>query len=1356
MNASKQATSSSRRQRPAEISITKDTLSGLFHEQTAKQYILRRLDEMAQSDNCALFLIDIEIPDNVYDDGEIPAADRIAHHTGQVLSTLFRATDVVGRLNENTFLVFLTGAISEETAFEKASFLCHYLRFPSSRTKDAVSKACVGVYLASGSGLDYETLYAGAQASLKQAKQNGTGCFYIDGTETASAGRSTSPSPSILRQFNTLLENLDDGICLLEASDPVRVTYISPGFYRMLGLQRNSLDLPCDLKRLGIHPDYAAEYEQLLRTEIGEGETVEHLHRISDSEGRWLWRHVRACRIARPGSDVPVFMEISRNVSELMENRLKLQENSALLHVALGQSRSLLWEVNHSDRVLHIHRINAPSHTPDIVFDGFPSALLESGFIHPDSASNFRHFAAGMLDGKARDTGNFIMKDPDNDCYGWFSLSYRQICDADRTPVKALGIQERLPSVSGVYSTGFPRRPIPETLRHHLIVRLHANLTANTVEELWMDGMDQTSQALGSPYSDILKDRESLLFIRPEGQEFETCFDRERLLSDYGKGRLWFSRDFRRIDGGGNILWFTATINLVRSIKTGDIHLFTCFCDTQMRHDWENLLETGVEHDPVSGLYSSQTMKALSKLLICSGSGSLCALALIRMSGSYGRLIRDRKSEALQKRRFLAIALSFALGTDCVVGQHDAASILVFFPKCVSRFEIQKRIEDAFGYVRTVLDELPEMDAVRFVAGVITERIEAADYGILFSRASSLCELWENAAMDMVVFPNEEEDWTWAGLGRESGNDGIPVQPVELERALTPDEQRAAFNCVTSMLTAGSLKASMENVLHCLGSYYKASRVYILALSENQKTVTMLFEWMDQNKSSIQHVLSGMRLEKFPLLQRCLNEKMPIFIKSSRNSSTSEGEKFWHFTVFPIVTQQETDGFLCVENAREHEEDAALVGTLLPYLTREQQRYQRFPAGVFSSAMDSLSRLPNLRSYLDVVGSLDSSSYSSMGALSLDVPYFSAINGSQGYDYGRELLSHIAETLTDVFGKAYIFRTWDAEFVVLYPNTIMEVFISRCTRLRTMLQRRYPGQLRIGYTWADGIFSAKSLVKEARSIMRCENVKEEPGDRIAFLDNPRFNVQEAAADGSFLAYFQPKIDMRDGSLAGAEALVRGIDKAGHIILPAQFIESLEKNGSIRELDLMMLEKVMEQLSEWKARGLPDVKVSVNISRFTLFNPTTLASILAIQSHYPEISPEQVELEITETAGDIEKATLASVIDGFREYGICFELDDFGSHYANLSIFSNIRFNTIKLDRSLINELPGNEISRMLIENIIHICRNVGMKCVAEGVENKPQEEALLEAGCIYAQGYYYSRPLPPRKFEEQYLKKEQQ
>ena len=229
--------------------------------------------------------------------------------------------------------------------------------------------------------------------------------------------------------------------------------------------------------------------------------------------------------------------------------------------------------------------------------------------------------------------------------------------------------------------------------------------------------------------------------------------------------------------------------------------------------------------------------------------------------------------------------------------------------------------------------------------------------------------------------------------------------------------------------------------------------------------------------------------------------------------------------------------------------------------------------------------------------------------------------------------------------------------------------------------------------------------------------------------------------------------MRDGSLAGAEALVRGIDSMGNIIPPGQFIETLEKNGSIRELDLYMLESVLKQLSQWKSQGLPAVRVSVNISRFTLFNPTSLASILAIQSHYPEIPAEQIELEITETAGDMEKATLASIVDNFREFGIEFDLDDFGSRYANISMFSSIRFNTIKLDRSLVNDLPDNEISRMLVENIVTICKNFGMRCVAEGVETRLQEAALLKAGCIYAQGYYYSKPLPPGKFEKEFLQK---
>ena len=153
----------------------------------------------------------------------------------------------------------------------------------------------------------------------------------------------------------------------------------------------------------------------------------------------------------------------------------------------------------------------------------------------------------------------------------------------------------------------------------------------------------------------------------------------------------------------------------------------------------------------------------------------------------------------------------------------------------------------------------------------------------------------------------------------------------------------------------------------------------------------------------------------------------------------------------------------------------------------------------------------------------------------------------------------------------------------------------------------------------------------------------------------------------------------------------------------------------------------------------------------MFNPTALASVLAIQSRYPEIPADQIELEITETAGDMENATLAQIVRDFEHCGILFELDDFGTGYANMSVLSNIQFSTVKLDRSLVNDLPGNEISGMLVQNITEICKNFHMKCVAEGVETVQQRDALLAAGCIYGQGYYYARPLSSQEFEKQYL-----
>ena len=286
MNAEHINSSDSGGAAPAEKTAVKDVLSGLLQKDAANRYILRRIGEMRPSDRCALFLIRIRSAGSGADDreekGRKPSAVRqntIIQQTGRVLSALFRPTDIAGRLDENTFLVFLTCAVTEESASEKAALLCRSLRSSDVPGTEGLLKAQAGIYLASGSGLQPEALYDGAREALKRAARGRKDYCCINGMASASSEREHSGFLSSDRQLFTLLENLEEGVCLLEAADSIRITRISPGFYRLLGMKRDSLPLPCGLKRLGIHPDYAAEYEQLRRKRQNGGASAQDLRR---------------------------------------------------------------------------------------------------------------------------------------------------------------------------------------------------------------------------------------------------------------------------------------------------------------------------------------------------------------------------------------------------------------------------------------------------------------------------------------------------------------------------------------------------------------------------------------------------------------------------------------------------------------------------------------------------------------------------------------------------------------------------------------------------------------------------------------------------------------------------------------------------------------------------------------------------------------------------------------------------------------------------------------------------------------------------------------------------------------------
>lgn len=1330
---------------------TKDALSGLLNRATAELYINQRLDQMTSEQLCALFIIDLDNFKAVNDTMGHQAGDQAIHLAARILSSLFRATDIVGRLGGDEFIVFLCGRITEKLVRRKGHELCQKLQLVLGGNPAVTVTASVGIYL-SNKAQNFEQIYRSADLALYKAKKNGKHGFFLKHSDGLPEPGRDDFQPVGTIPLSGLLEHMDSGVALLEMGEPIRLIYASPSFCRIIGVEPQSYQLPCPLYQI-VHPDDLVDLERTLRQGIDQEGSVDHIHRVSTDGENWFWWHVRATRIEY-NNPYPVLLATTTDISRFKESEERLQQLNQRLQSALEQTAQGMWEVDMATRTFTIFSYVQGDHLSESMHGAFPELLLSNGWVHPNSASRFQEFAEDLLQGQMQGYGNFVTQFQDTGCYGWAALSYRMLCDEMGRAVKAVGIIENLPQdLNGQESRPLFRRPLPESLTPYLIVGLHANLSRDTVQELWVEGKNLTGRVGEECCSQILRREGEKLFSGDDRQTLAGYFDREELLRIFARGERWLSIEYRRVDGSGSIRWVSHVVNLGEDPVTREVHLFSYLTQADHRRQMEVAIGIDIVRDRITGLYDRATTRALVEFRLGKSRFRECAIAVILLGG-LERLYAENAEEMNRRRYYVAAALSVALGPECTLGQYSRDKLLVFFPEITSKSVVRKRLEDAFAFIRLSLAGTLALGSVRFVAGAVCARPEGAGYLQMSAQAVQLCQLWHNAAADAVVFPQEGEEWVWDELQRTDREDLVTIHHAEMERPLSDREKDVAFQCISAMLDSDSLDSSIRSVLNAIGHYYMADRVYVLTLAENRYVVTMPYEWTSQRKPSIQQVVSGQLVEHFPLVKRCMEERAPVFLSRShrlfqRGSAAGEA---WHFTVLPLMENDLVEGFLCIENSREHPADAALFTTLIPYILREQKRFQTKMQMPGESSGNFLSGLPNLRSYMNVIYSLNSDVYSTLGAVCLDVPQMSTINSSQGFEYGSKLLWYVSKTLADIFGQAFLFRTWDAEFVALCPDTTREVFVGRCTRLRSGLQRRYPKNIRMGYTWSDGVFTGKALVNEARSIMHCERVTGGPESGSRPLGCGLQSVNEAVRLGRFTVYLQPKVHMLTGALMGAEALVRGLDEQGGLIPPGRFIGELEKNGDIRDLDLYVLDHTLSYMDRWRGQGYKPVTVSVNFSRRTLFEPTTLASVLAIQSRYPLLSSEHLMLEITESAGRVETSTLTEHLDRYRELGVRFALDDFGSQYANISIFTNVKFDEVKLDRSLISQLSDSAKGRMLVRDLVEICRSAGMMCVAEGVENQAQVAALTEAGCVCAQGYYYDRPMPVEHFEQKYLR----
>lgn len=252
------------------------------------------------------------------------------------------------------------------------------------------------------------------------------------------------------------------------------------------------------------------------------------------------------------------------------------------------------------------------------------------------------------------------------------------------------------------------------------------------------------------------------------------------------------------------------------------------------------------------------------------------------------------------------------------------------------------------------------------------------------------------------------------------------------------------------------------------------------------------------------------------------------------------------------------------------------------------------------------------------------------------------------------------------------------------------------------------------------------------------------------VDKIESEMEKALETGEFKVFLQPKWDIINNRLAGAEALARWIKADGNIVYPGNFIPVFEKNGFIEKLDFFMLESVCREMGGRIKRNQKICPVSVNQSRLLLHNPEYINNVVKVLKAY-DMPRQFVELELTETVFFDDRTKMIDIMKQLKDLHLKLSMDDFGSGYSSLNLLKDIPFDVLKIDREFFSEAITSESSTWILQKIIEMAEGLGMEVICEGVETQVQIDSLRKIGCHMVQGYYYSKPMPMDEFVAKYL-----
>ena len=382
--------------------------------------------------------------------------------------------------------------------------------------------------------------------------------------------------------------------------------------------------------------------------------------------------------------------------------------------------------------------------------------------------------------------------------------------------------------------------------------------------------------------------------------------------------------------------------------------------------------------------------------------------------------------------------------------------------------------------------------------------------------------------------------------------------------------------------------------------------------------------------------------------------------------------------------------------------------------------------------------------------------------ISVDIDNFKVYNYYFGIEKGDDLLRFLGdkvgamiEDLTHAYAcrvsgdKFLVFCVYDDEllnqkikdFLESFKEYVSSYTIKPSFGMYVITDVGTPVELMINYA----VMASKSIKGDLKKYIAYYTPA--MGDEVEREQEIMGKLQPALENDQFLIYYQPKYDLKTERPFCSEALVRWRDSKGNIHMPDEFVPIYEKNMVIGNLDFHVFECVCRHLRELLDSDIKPFPVSVNISLINLFNPNFIEILMEKLNRY-DISMDLVQLEFTESAMFENQNLIRATIERLHDKGFYILLDDFGKGTASLTMLNDMSIDILKIDKSLLEKNPFNSKSGKILTSIINMAKWLELPVIVEGVESKEQVRFLKNINCEYAQGYYYSKPIPEKEYDE--------